>query len=149
MNQHVADRPTGGEMGMASRALLLLLGLLGFVLSPAIAPPPATASMGQGVAQQTVSPKKSAAQGTPRGSRGGRGSAHAEQRCPAAQAVAASAHPPCAQAHGSMSAVPAGEAAAPVPADTFAGRVSGPLDPVSGTFVGTPRSRAPPTSTGF
>jgi hypothetical protein len=148
VNEYGPGRPTGGgEPGTASRVLLLLLGLLSFVLSPAIATSPASAGLGQGVAQQTVSLKKSAVQGAPRASRGGRASASAERYGPRAHTVAA-APAPSARAHGPASAVLALEAARPAPAHTRTEAGPGRADPVSGTHVGTPRGRAPPFFTG-
>jgi hypothetical protein len=150
VSEYGAGRPAGGgEPGTASRVLLLLLGLLGFVLSPAIATSPATAGLGQGVVQQTVSLKKSAVQGAPRASRGGRGSASAE-RSGTHVHTAAAAPAPSAQAHGPVPAVLPPGAVRPAPVQTFA--VDAPsraADPVSGALIGTPRGRAPPFSTGF
>ncbi|GAA2098778.1 hypothetical protein [Actinomadura alba] len=163
MNECGAGRPAGcGEPGTASRVLLLLLGLLGFVLSPAVAAPTAAAAgHAPGVAQQTVSLKKSPSQGAPRASRGGRGSASTERsghhtHHTAATALLQSAQPAqpaqptqSPYEHGAVPAVLASGTGLSAPASGLVRAGAGRADPVPGAHVGTPRGRAPPFSTDF
>lgn len=147
MNGHVAARTRSGEPGVASRALLILLGLLGFVLSPAIATPTGIAGLGPRAAQQTVSLKKTMAQVAPRASRGGRGSARAAHTASHAESAPA-AHATNAQRPAATAAVLAHGPALPAPAKA-GGAAPGRPSPARGVPAGTPRGRAPPVSTGF
>jgi hypothetical protein len=147
VNDHGTGRPVDGEPRLASRALLILLGLLGLVLAPAIGTPLAAAHAGQGPAQQ-VSSGKTQAPASSRSSRGDRAAGRAALADIEAQPAPVSARSTSGQAHGPAPALPPREAAPPAPPDPAAGP-QGLISGIGRMPVNDPRGRAPPHSTGF
>lgn len=147
MNDHGIGRPADGGPGLASRALLVLLGLLGLVLTPAAGTPLATAHAAQGPAR-LVSAHKVQAPASSRSSRGDRAAGRAALADTEAHPTPASAQSASGQDHGPTPALPTREVTPPAPPGPGAGP-QGLLGAAGHAPVNDPRGRAPPHSTGI
>ena len=138
------QRPASREPGTASRLLVLLLGLLGFVLLPGLGASPAGVP-GGGSVQQPVSLVAGSAQSGARTARTVRAATRGDSAPQSATTSAHHAQTP--GAHGPGPAVPPAVAGSSA-AQRGSGRSGTGQVVLPGAATGAPRGRAPPSSTG-